>query len=211
MKTNTPASSQPLQQQSSCQIHFAQQSSGFQTGTNLCETLSDSSSCLGHWGAALHHFWLLQTRDSCSILPLPWPAAEWEKKTSFSFLSTSIQWWRTKLSLSGAVNVGSPWVLRGICSLQRCSAVQWWALLNNGDKSSSSCQSSTKTCPAHRAAWQGQCWGLTVSPKKTPGVCCAVCTRREGFMLLWAQWDAATVTSSPLFYLGGGKTFESKD
>lgn len=128
MKTNTPAPSQPLQQQSSRQIHFAQQNSGFQVGTNLCESCSDSGSPLGHWGAALHHFWLLRTRDSCSILPFPWSASEWEEKTSPSFLSTSIQQWRTNLSLSGGVN--TLW-FRGVFSAcrdaQQCS--EWLCLI----------------------------------------------------------------------------------
>lgn len=57
---------------------------------------------------------------------------------------------------------------------------------------------------------RGSAGGLMVSSKRTPAVCCAACTKRAAFVPLQAQWDAATVTP-PLFYLGGGKTLETKD
>lgn len=58
---------------------------------------------------------------------------------------------------------------------------------------------------------QQQCCGADGSPPKTPGFCCAVFTRQAGFMLLLAQWDPASITKPPLFYLGGGKTLKWKD
>lgn len=96
------------------------------------------------------------------------------KRKPLSFLSTSIQQWRKKLPLSESVSLAIPLVIKHVCSLQRCLAAQWLALLNNGDKSSLSCQSSLKTSPAQ---WAGQAaamlggWHLSPEDTRLP-LCC---------------------------------------
>lgn len=164
------ATTAELSQNPSCTAN-----SGFQMGTNLCETPSNFSSPLGYQGATVHQFVLLWTSDWCSLLPLPSSAAVWEEKTSLSFLSTSIQQWRTKLPLSESVSLDIPLVTRHVCSLQRCSAAQWLALLNNGDKSSLSCQSGIKTSPGQRAGRAAAVLrGWRLSPKDARLLLCRV-------------------------------------
>lgn len=101
--------------------------------------------------------------------------SEWEEKTSLSFLSTSIQQWRTKLPRSESVSFDIPLVTRRVCSLQRCLAARWLALLNNGDKSSLSCQSGINASPAQRAGRAAatlRVWRL--SPKDARLLLCRV-------------------------------------
>lgn len=67
------------------------------------------------------------------------------------------------------------WAPRRVWSLPRCSALQPLPLLDHGDKSSSCCPSSTETCPAHGAGWQGQCWGAHgLSQKDTSSLLCCL-------------------------------------
>lgn len=141
-------------------------------GTKLCES---PSSALGYGGTTVHHFLLLRTKDRCSLLPLRSSPAEWEEETSLPVLSTSIQQWRTKLPLSESVSLDTPLVTRRVCSLQQCSAAWWLALLNNGDKSSLSCQSSIRP-PLHSRAGRAAAvlWGWRLSPKDARLLLCHV-------------------------------------
>lgn len=131
---------------------------------------SDFTSLLGGEGATVHHFSLPQTRAWCLLLLLLLSAAEWEKNASRSLLSTSIQRWRTKLPLSESASLAIWLATRCVCSLQRCSGAQWLALLNSGDKSSSSCPTALKPPSTKGRALVG----LAASPRDAQLLLCCV-------------------------------------